>query len=261
MRLGSLQIVLFVFPRLDPKAKATAVASGLPASPGAASGIAVFDADRAEMLGKEQGLKVILVREETQPEDIHGFFASEGILTSRGGKTSHAAVVARGMGQVLRGRCRGHPRRCRQAHRHRRRHQLQGRRHDHPGRGYARDDVLMLLRFIDWLNRLPRRLELALRQELADLEEQIKMSYVTSWERFAREEGREEGEQRGEAKALLRLLQVKFGPMPPDIESRVQTAEPAQLDVWLTRILTAAFQNPETSVQEARGGSCWSPRF
>ena len=98
----------------------------------------------------------------------------------------------------------------------------------------------MLLRFIDWLNRLPRRLELALRQELADLEEQIKMSYVTSWERFAREEGREEGEQRGEAKALLRLLQVKFGPMPPDIESRVQTAEPAQLDVWLTRILTAA---------------------
>jgi len=63
---------------------------------------------------------------------------------------------------------------------------------------------------------------------------------VSSWERFAREEGREEGEQRGEAKALLRLLQVKFGPMPPDIESRVQTAEPAQLDDWLMRILTAA---------------------
>jgi hypothetical protein len=105
---------------------------------------------------------------------------------------------------------------------------------------YARDDVLMLLRFIDWLIRLPRALERALRQELADLEEQTKMSYVTSWEQFAREEGREEGEQRGEAKALLRLLQVKFGPMTPDIESRVKTAEPAQLDVWLTRILTAA---------------------
>uniref|UniRef100_UPI0025F73400 pyruvate, phosphate dikinase n=1 Tax=uncultured Thiodictyon sp. TaxID=1846217 RepID=UPI0025F73400 len=88
-----------LFPRLDPKAKVTAVASGLPASPGAASGIAVFDADRAEMLGKEQGFKVILVREETKPEDIHGFFASQGILTSRGGKTSHAAVVARGMGK------------------------------------------------------------------------------------------------------------------------------------------------------------------
>jgi hypothetical protein len=62
------------------------------------------------------------------------------------------------------------------------------------------------------------------------------MSYVTSWEQFAREEG----EQRGEAKALLRQLQVKFGPMTPDIESRVKGAEPAQLDLWLTRILTAA---------------------
>jgi hypothetical protein len=101
---------------------------------------------------------------------------------------------------------------------------------------YARDDVLMLLRFIDWLIRLPRALERTLRQELADLEEQTKMPYVTSWEQFAREEG----EQRGEAKALLRLLQVKFGPMPPDIQSRVQAAESAQLDVWLTRILTAA---------------------
>jgi pyruvate,orthophosphate dikinase len=58
----------------------------------------VFDADRAEQLGRG-GEKVILVREETKPEDIHGFFASQGILTSRGGKTSHAAVVARGMGK------------------------------------------------------------------------------------------------------------------------------------------------------------------
>ena len=88
-----------LFPRLDPSARAESVAQGLPASPGAASGIAVFDADRAEQYGKDQGRKVILVREETKPEDIHGFFASEGILTSRGGKTSHAAVVARGMGK------------------------------------------------------------------------------------------------------------------------------------------------------------------
>jgi pyruvate,orthophosphate dikinase len=87
-----------LFPRLDPKARAKPVAKGLPASPGAASGIAVFDADRAEKMGRA-GEKVILVREETKPEDIHGFFASQGILTSRGGKTSHAAVVARGMGK------------------------------------------------------------------------------------------------------------------------------------------------------------------
>ncbi len=86
-------------PRLDPSSKAVAIATGLPASPGAASGQCVFDADRAESLGRS-GLKVILVREETKPEDIHGFFASQGILTSRGGKTSHAAVVARGMGKA-----------------------------------------------------------------------------------------------------------------------------------------------------------------
>ena len=85
-------------PRLDPSAPATAVAFGLPASPGAASGKCVFDADQAEKLGNE-GEQIILVREETRPEDIHGFFAAQGILTSRGGKTSHAAVVARGMGK------------------------------------------------------------------------------------------------------------------------------------------------------------------
>ncbi len=88
-----------LFPHLDPKVKAAPVATGLPASPGAASGIAVFDADRAEQMGRDLSLNVILVREETKPEDIHGFFASKGILTSRGGKTSHAAVVARGMGK------------------------------------------------------------------------------------------------------------------------------------------------------------------
>jgi pyruvate,orthophosphate dikinase len=85
-------------PRLDASHKSKPLAQGLPASPGAASGVCVFDADRAELLGRA-GEKVILVREETKPEDIHGFFASQGILTSRGGKTSHAAVVARGMGK------------------------------------------------------------------------------------------------------------------------------------------------------------------
>jgi len=85
-------------PRLDPESVAEPVALGLPASPGAASGKCVFDADLAEKLGNE-GEAIILVREETRPEDIHGFFAAQGILTSRGGKTSHAAVVARGMGK------------------------------------------------------------------------------------------------------------------------------------------------------------------
>ncbi len=75
------------------------LAIGLPASPGAACGKCVFDADTAQKLGKT-GEDVILLREETKPEDIHGFFAAQGILTSRGGKTSHAAVVARGMGKA-----------------------------------------------------------------------------------------------------------------------------------------------------------------
>ena len=87
-----------LFPRLDSRTKFVPVARGLPASPGAAVGHAVFDADRAEQQGRT-GERVILVREETKPEDIHGFFASQGILTARGGKTSHAAVVARGMGK------------------------------------------------------------------------------------------------------------------------------------------------------------------
>jgi pyruvate, orthophosphate dikinase len=97
-RVNPAHLEQMLFPRLDPKHRAVPLATGLPASPGAASGQAVFDADRAETLGR-QGSKVILVREETKPEDIHGFFASQGILTSRGGKTSHAAVVARGMGK------------------------------------------------------------------------------------------------------------------------------------------------------------------
>ncbi len=98
MRVNPAHLEQMLFPRLDPAYRAHALATGLPASPGAASGQAVFDADRAETLGR-QGAKVILVREETKPEDIHGFFAAQGILTSRGGKTSHAAVVARGMGK------------------------------------------------------------------------------------------------------------------------------------------------------------------
>ena len=98
LRIQPQLLEQLLFPRLDPKADVKALARGLPASPGAAVGHAVFDADRAEQLGRG-GQRVILVREETKPEDIHGFFAAQGILTARGGKTSHAAVVARGMGK------------------------------------------------------------------------------------------------------------------------------------------------------------------
>lgn len=98
LRLKPQDLEQLLHRRIDPNFKGKSIASGLPASPGAASGKAVFDADEAERLGK-LGQKVILVREETKPEDIHGFFAAQGILTSRGGKTSHAAVVARGMGK------------------------------------------------------------------------------------------------------------------------------------------------------------------
>ena len=85
-------------PTLDPKAPRKVIAKGLPASPGAASGKLVFTADEAELQART-GEKVILVRRETSPEDIHGMHAAEGILTSTGGMTSHAAVVARGMGK------------------------------------------------------------------------------------------------------------------------------------------------------------------
>jgi pyruvate,orthophosphate dikinase len=98
LRIQPEMLEQLLFPRLDPAARHAPVARGLPASPGAAVGHAVFDADRAEQQG-HGGQRIILVREETKPEDIHGFFASEGILTARGGKTSHAAVVARGMGK------------------------------------------------------------------------------------------------------------------------------------------------------------------
>jgi pyruvate,orthophosphate dikinase len=85
-------------PTIDPEAARNVIATGLPASPGAACGEIVFSPEEAELL-KSQGHKVILVRVETSPEDIHGMHAAEGILTTRGGMTSHAAVVARGMGK------------------------------------------------------------------------------------------------------------------------------------------------------------------
>jgi pyruvate,orthophosphate dikinase len=93
---GSLDQLLH--PMLDPTAKTTVIARGLPASPGAASGKVVFSADEAEAAAA-RGESVILVRIETSPEDIHGMHAAKGILTTRGGMTSHAAVVARGMGR------------------------------------------------------------------------------------------------------------------------------------------------------------------
>jgi pyruvate, orthophosphate dikinase len=97
-RVDPASLDQLLHPTIDPKAERKVVATGLPASPGAASGEIVFSSDEAETL-KAQGHKVILVRVETSPEDIHGMHAAEGILTTRGGMTSHAAVVARGMGK------------------------------------------------------------------------------------------------------------------------------------------------------------------
>jgi pyruvate,orthophosphate dikinase len=98
MRIDPAALDQLLHPTIDPAAHKRILAKGLPASPGAASGEIVFDADEAEML-KAQGREVILVRIETSPEDIHGMHAAAGILTTRGGMTSHAAVVARGMGR------------------------------------------------------------------------------------------------------------------------------------------------------------------
>ena len=98
MRVDPAQLDQLLHPTLDPKAERDILTSGLPASPGAASGRVVFDSDEAEERAKA-GEKVILVRIETSPEDIHGMHAAEGIITARGGMTSHAAVVARGMGR------------------------------------------------------------------------------------------------------------------------------------------------------------------
>ncbi|UNF29465.1 pyruvate, phosphate dikinase [Bartonella krasnovii] len=98
MRIDAKSLDQLLHPTLDPKAERLVVGRGLPASPGAATGEIVFTSEEAETAAAE-GRKVILVRVETSPEDIHGMHASEGILTTRGGMTSHAAVVARGMGK------------------------------------------------------------------------------------------------------------------------------------------------------------------
>ena len=98
-RTSGDQLAALMFPQFDSSAKRELIASGIPASPGAAVGEAVFDSKRAFDMSKA-GKKVILVRRETSPDDLVGMVASQGILTSRGGKTSHAAVVARGMGKT-----------------------------------------------------------------------------------------------------------------------------------------------------------------
>jgi pyruvate, orthophosphate dikinase len=97
LRVEPASLDQLLHPRLDPKAKMRLVTRGLAASPGAAVGVVVFDADEAAERGKKE--PVILVRKETTPDDIHGMDAAQGILTATGGMTSHAAVVARGMGK------------------------------------------------------------------------------------------------------------------------------------------------------------------
>jgi len=99
LRVEPNQLNQLLHRRIDPKAKVQVIAKGLPASPGAAYGKVIFTADEAEELGKK-GERVILVRTETAPDDIHGMVEAQGVLTSRGGMTSHAAVVARGMGKA-----------------------------------------------------------------------------------------------------------------------------------------------------------------
>jgi pyruvate,orthophosphate dikinase len=98
MRIDAMQLDQLLHPTLDPSAERRILTTGLPASPGAACGEIVFSPDHAEKL-RGEGKRVILVRAETSPEDIHGMHAAAGILTGRGGMTSHAAVVARGMGR------------------------------------------------------------------------------------------------------------------------------------------------------------------
>ena len=105
MRIAPAQIDFFLHLQFDPRAKQkatdanTLLASGLNVSPGAAVGMVALDADRAEEWAKNQGKHVIMVRPETKPDDVHGMLAAEGILTCRGGRTSHAALVARQFGK------------------------------------------------------------------------------------------------------------------------------------------------------------------
>jgi pyruvate,orthophosphate dikinase len=98
LRVQPAQLDQLLHPQFDPAAKYSVLATGLNASPGAAVGQVYFTADEAEAK-REAGERVILVRPETSPDDLHGMIAAEGILTSRGGLVSHAAVVARGMGK------------------------------------------------------------------------------------------------------------------------------------------------------------------
>ena len=99
LRVTGDQLAQLMFPHFDPEGARSLIAKGMSASPGAAVGVAVFDSDAAVRIAAE-GTPVILVRRETNPDDLHGMVAAAGILTSRGGKTSHAAVVARGMGRT-----------------------------------------------------------------------------------------------------------------------------------------------------------------
>jgi len=110
-------------------------------------------------------------------------------------------------------------------------------------RGYEKQDVLELFRFIDWMLLLPKELDLQLTNEITRIEEEEKMAYVTSFERFAIEKGMAKGmargEVQGEAKTLLKLFKLKFGLVPEWVEEKVNSAEIAQLDLWVENILTA----------------------
>jgi hypothetical protein len=105
--------------------------------------------------------------------------------------------------------------------------------------GYDRADILQLLRFIDWMLRLPRVLEEALRTELIEYEAEHNMSYVTSFERIAKAEGKAEGKVEGKAEVLLQQYQAKFGPPPEAVERTIWEASPEQIQRWLQRILIA----------------------
>ena len=124
--------------------------------------------------------------------------------------------------------------------------------------GYGREDVLQLLRFIDWLIRLPKALELELRNELIALEEETKMAYVMSIERLAlekgREEGRKEGREEGREQTLCELLDelltTRFGPLPESVRGKLAAAHAAQLSIWFRRALTAAALDAVFTVEE-----------
>jgi len=109
--------------------------------------------------------------------------------------------------------------------------------------GYSRSEVLELLRLIDWMLALPPELEEKLGAQMARFEEEVKMSYVTSFERIAEKRGMQRGMQQGEvsgrAQMLLKLLVLRFGELPASIESKVSQAGTEELEVWAERVLTA----------------------